>query len=165
MERREFFRSLIAAGAVPRKTRKRVPQSHAGDIRLYHGPMTIPPHVYEAVREDPTPHRATGRGSHLVSRFADPDATVWLFRCQIPEHRGMVGEIVRTPIGRIRVHCWSAATPGGYRTPAELIEVRPPEIAVSMTSRAMPMSPDGDARVSPDWKAVTRPNDEEEDDD
>jgi hypothetical protein len=108
-DRRQFFQSLIAGGAAVRKTRKHVP--HAADERLYHGPMQIPPHVYEAVREDPTPHRSTGRGGHLVSRYVDPDQTTWLFRCQIPAHRLMVGEIVRTPLSRIRVHCWSAADP------------------------------------------------------
>ena len=86
--------------------------------------MQIPAHVYEAVREDPTPHRSTGRGAHLVSRYAEADGTVWLFRCQIPEHRGMVGEIVRTPLGRTRVHCWSAADPGAYKTPTEQLERR-----------------------------------------
>ena len=118
-DRREFFRALIAGGASVRTTRKHV--SHAQDVRLYHGPMTIPAHVYEAVREDPTPHRSTGRGAHLVSRYAEADGTVWLFRCQIPEHRCMMGEIVRTPLGRNRVHCWSAADPAPYRTPTNLL--------------------------------------------
>ena len=121
-DRRTFLQSLVAGGATVRKTRRRVPGSHSNNIRLYHGPMTIPPHIAEAVREDPSPLRATGRGTHLVSRYAEADGTVWLFRCQIPAHRGMVGEIVQAPIGRrIRVHCWSAATPGEYREPAELI--------------------------------------------
>ena len=128
MERREFFQSLIAGGATVRKNRKRVKGAHRLDIRIYHGPMQIPAHVSEAVREDPTPHRATGRGTHLVSRYAEADGTVWLFRCQIPTHRGMVGEIVQSPIGqRKRVHCWSAADPGEYRTPEELLVARRPE--------------------------------------
>lgn len=121
MERREFFQSLIAGGATVRRTRKHV--KHSEDVRLYHGPMSIPAYVYEAVREDPSPMRATGRGGHLVSRYAEADGTVWIFRSQIPEHRGMVGEIVRTPIGRHRVHCWSSATPADmYREPAAIIE-------------------------------------------
>ena len=121
-DRRSFFQSLIAAGAIPKKTRKRVPKSHAGDIRLYHGPMLIPAHVAECVREDPSPLRATGRGTHLVSRYADPDGTVWLFRCQIPASRAMVGEIMQVPIGqRKRIHCWSAATPGNYLEPSEIL--------------------------------------------
>jgi hypothetical protein len=126
MERRDFFKSLIAGGATVRKNRKRAPKSHRQDIRLYHGPMQIPAHVYEAVREDPSPMRATGRGSHLVSRYADPDGTVWLFRCQIPAHRGMVGEIVQVPVGqRKRIHCWSAAQPAdSYREPSEIISAR-----------------------------------------
>ena len=122
-DRRGFLQSLVALGADTRRTRKRVPKSHAQDVRLYHGPMTIPAHVAEAVREDPTPHRASGRGTHLVSRYAEADGTVWLFRCRIPTHRGMVGEIVRTPIGRYRIHCWSAATPSPspYREPEQII--------------------------------------------
>jgi hypothetical protein len=125
VERRDFLQSLVAGGATVRKNRKRVKGAHRQDIRLYHGPMQIPPHVAEAVREDPTPHRATGRGTHLVSRYADADGMVWLFRCQIPSHRGMVGEIVQAPIGlRKRIHCWSAATPGEYLTPEERLAMR-----------------------------------------
>lgn len=120
--RGQFFESLIAGGATVRKNRKRVKGAHRQDVRLYRGPMEIPAHVAEAVREDPTPHRATGRGTHLVSRYAEADGTVWLFRCQIPASRQMVGEIVQVPVGkRIRVHCWQAATPGAYRTVAELL--------------------------------------------
>lgn len=123
MERREFFQSLIAGGAGVRKNRKRVSGSHRQDVVLYRGPMQIPAHVYEAVREDPTPHRATGRGTHLVSRYAEADGTVWLFRCQIPAHRGMVGEIVQVPVGKLlRVHCWSAATPAEYQEPSVIVE-------------------------------------------
>ena len=130
MERREFFQSLIAGGATVRKNRKRVKGSHRQDVRLYRGPMEIPAHVAEAVREDPTPHRATGRGTHLVSRYAEADGTVWLFRCQIPAHRGMLGEIVQVPVGkRIRVHCWSAATPGVYRIPEQIVATRRAESA------------------------------------
>ncbi len=122
-DRREFFKQLIAGGATVRKNRKRVKGAHRQDIQLYHGPMQIPTHVAEAVREDPSPMRATGRGSHLVSRYAEADGTVWLFRCQIPAHRGMVSEIVQAAVGqRKRVHCWSAATPADtYRTPEELL--------------------------------------------
>ena len=121
-DRRHFLQSLIAGGAAVRKTRKHI--RHQQDVRLYHGPMEIPAHVAEAVREDPTPHRSTGRGAHLVSRYAEADGAVWLFRCQIPSHRGMLGEIVRTPLGRVRVHCWSAALPGKYREPSEIIECK-----------------------------------------
>lgn len=124
MERREFFQSLIAGGATVRQTRKRVPRAHAGDIRLYHGPMAIPPHVYEAVREDPSLYKSTGHGGghHLVNRYAEQDGTVWIFRCQIPVHRGMVGEIVQAPIGqRKRIHCWSSATPSDYLEPSEIL--------------------------------------------
>ncbi len=121
LDRRKFFQGLIAGGASVRKNRKRV--AHRQDVVLYRGPMEIPAHVYEAVREDPTPHRATGRGTHLVSRYVEPDGTVWLFRCQIPAHRGMVGEIVqgRPSDARRRVHCWQAADPGSYRTPEQLL--------------------------------------------
>ena len=122
-DRREFFRSLIASGATIRSTRKGV--SHAGDIRIYHGPMTIPPHVAETVREDPSLYRRKSGcrgGGHLLMRYVEPDGTVYLFRTRIPEHRGMVGEIVRTPIsGRFRVHCWSAARLGEYRSPQDII--------------------------------------------
>ncbi len=126
--RREFFQELIAGGATVRKNRKRV--AHRQDVVLYRGPMQIPTHVAEAVREDPSPMRATGRGSHLVSRYAEADGTVWLFRCGIPAHRGMVGEIVQCPIGkRLRVHCWSAATPAEYREPMAIVERKRAEIA------------------------------------
>ena len=44
MTRTEFFRSLIAGGATVRDTRGRKKVKHL-DIRLYHGPMSIPPVV------------------------------------------------------------------------------------------------------------------------
>ena len=124
MERREFFKSLIAGGAIPRKNRKHVQHT---DAVLYRGPMTIPAHVYEAVREDPCLCHATGRPGHgrkghLVSRYAEADATVYLFRCQIPASRQMVGEVVRTELGRLRVHCWTAASPGNYDEPLAIVE-------------------------------------------
>jgi len=122
MDRREFFQGLIAGGLPVRRTRKRVPKAHAGDVRIYHGPMQVPEHVAEAVRHDSTPYKSTGRGSHLVTRYAESDGTVWLFRCQIPDHCGMVGEIVRTPLQRFRVHCWSAANPAAYRQPGEILQ-------------------------------------------
>lgn len=110
MERREFFKSLLVSGTA-KKNRKRV--KHI-DENIYHGPMIIPPHIYEAVRENPTPHRATGRGSHWVMRYAEPDGMVYLFRCPVPSTRLMVGEIVKTVLGRYRVHLWSAADPERY---------------------------------------------------
>ncbi len=123
MERREFFKSLVAGGATVRKTKHRARGGHAGDVRLYRGPMTIPAHVAEMVREDPTPHRAIGRGSHLASRYSAGGWT-WLFRCQIPASRQMVGEVIRKEHGGYRVHCWQTADPGAYRTPEELLANR-----------------------------------------
>lgn len=138
LTRTEFFRSLIAGGAGVRDTRGRKKVKHH-DIRLYHGAMRIPAHVAEAVREDPTPHRTRDR--HYVSRFQDSDGTVWLFRCQIPAHRGMVGEIVQTPIGqRKRVHCWSAARPGEYREPTEI--TASVSSSASRTDFSLPPLPD-----------------------
>jgi len=148
MERREFFQSLIAGGATICKNRKRVTPRHRQDVQIYHGPMQIPPHVYEAVREDPTPHRATGRGTHLVSRYAEQGGTVWLFRCQIPESRAMVGEIVRTPEGNLRIHCWSAARHGYiYREPAEIVTLHEPTSKPYMPIVSPLMSSD-----SPTWR-------------
>lgn len=142
MKRREFFKSLIMSGATPRRTRKKV--KHA-DEHIYHGPMMIPAHVYEAVREDPMPHKATGRGTHWLMRYAEPDATVWLFRCQIPATRLMVGEIVRTNLGRYRVHCWSAADPARYTRGDEPAAI----IANKLTPRA-PIHPPLDT-PTPSW--------------
>lgn len=80
------------------------------DARLYHGPMVVPSDVAEAVREDPALHRTRHAGK-LVSRYRDGEGTVWLFRCPVPCTRMMVGEVVNTPNGRKRVHCWASATP------------------------------------------------------
>jgi hypothetical protein len=69
---------------------------------------------------------------------------VYLFRCRIPDHRGMVGEIVRTPLGRLRVHCWSAADPGGYNEPAIIAERK--------AGRAIPAAPIMPPAPKPDWQ-------------
>ena len=113
------FSELIDSGAYISRTRRKVPHSHSGDIVIYRGPMQIPAHVAEALREDPALCRATGKGTHTVSRYTDADGTVYVFRCPIPSSRNMRGEIVRTPIGdRIRVHCWHpAARSAGFLAP------------------------------------------------
>ena len=80
------------------------------------------PRIDEAAPEADCQESCPSTMGKTVAAYAEADGTVWLFRCQIPAHRGMVGEIVQAPIGRrIRVHCWSAARPGEYSEPAELI--------------------------------------------
>lgn len=109
MERRNLFATLLAADVRDTRVRgKKRPKYN--DVRLYHGPMVIPSDVAEAIREDPALHRTRHAGK-LVSRYLDAEGTVWLFRCTIPETRMMVGEVVKTPDGRRRVHCWASATP------------------------------------------------------
>lgn len=93
------------AGLPLKHRRKDAPKG----ARLYHGPMEIPPHVAEIVRESPDVHKLRG-GKKFAMRYAD-GATTWLFRCRVPESRQMVGDIMRQPDGRIRICCWSAATP------------------------------------------------------
>jgi hypothetical protein len=63
----------------------------------------------------------TTSGRHPAMRYVD-SGTVYLLRSRVPDHRGMVGEIVRTQAGTIRVHCWSAADPGEYREPSAIVE-------------------------------------------
>ena len=108
MERRNFFAAIFTAAEI-RDTRVRgSKRPKYNDTRLYRGPMVIPPDVAEAVREDPALHRTRHAGK-LVSRYCDGEGTVWLFRCPVPETRMMVGEVVKTPDGRKRVHCWACA--------------------------------------------------------
>lgn len=108
-DRREFFRSLIAGGAVvsQRPERRNRRAHHTNDV-VYSGPLIVPERVAAIVAEHPAIKRTTHQ--HLVSRYAEAGYT-WLFRCQVPAHRAMVGEVVQTPEGAIRVHCWSAADP------------------------------------------------------
>lgn len=112
MERREFFKALIAGGAaVKQRPTKRNSRAHHKDTQLYHGPMAIPANIAAIIADSPAIKRTTH--GHLVSRYSYGGAT-WLFRCQIPEHRLMVGEIIRVPDGQLRIHCWSAADPDRY---------------------------------------------------
>ena len=120
MERREFFQSLIAGAASVKKRGTHKP--HRQGIVLYRGPMIVPEHVASAVAQDPRLYRASGRGTHLSSRYADRErdgkgsGAVYVFRCQIPSHCAMVGEIVWSE-GHYGVHCWQAADPGDYSEP------------------------------------------------
>lgn len=135
MERREFFCSLITGGVVPKqRAERRNRRAHHANERAYHGPMQIPARIALIVAEHPTIKRTTDR--HLVSRYAEGGWT-WIFRCQIPESRAMIGEIVRTPEGNIRVHCWSAARPGEYRTPDSLLANNPARIDAERLPRPL----------------------------
>jgi len=120
MDRRDFFRSLIAGGAtVKERPARRNRRAHHEATRLYHGPMLIPAYIANIVASHPGLAKTTH--GHLVSRYADAMHT-WLFRCQIPDSRAMVGEILRTPEGKLRVHCWSAARPvDTYREAEEIV--------------------------------------------
>ncbi len=134
MQRRDFFAALASTGAAPKAwaQKKNKLKHHAGE-RLYHGPMLIPAHVAETVRESPEVYRTTHR--HPVLRYVDSDQTVYLLRSRVPESRAMIGEIVRTPEGRVRVHCWSAArTSTTYREVSELLARR----ATQLTEQIMP---------------------------
>lgn len=128
MERREFFRSLIAGGATVKvRAEHRNRKAHHQNEVIHHGPMEIPERIASIVAEHPAIKRTT-HGGKLVSRYAEGSWT-WLFRCQVPATRLMIGEIVRTPEGNTRVHCWSAARPDRHAidTPmAILARKRPP---------------------------------------
>lgn len=118
--RRDFFASLVGGGAtVTQRVRSKNRRVHHRDTVLYHGPMTIPAHVAECVRESPELARSTCR--HLLARYADADGIIYRFRCRVPDHRGMVGEIVRTQANAVRLHCWSAAKLGEYREPTDIV--------------------------------------------
>lgn len=144
--RRSFFRQLIATGATLRQrplSRNRL--AHHVNSLLFRGPMTIPEGVADAVAVSAV-YRTTQR--KLVLRHVTPDGTVWLFRTAVPEHRCLIGEIVRCPDKRYRVHCWTIAEPGAYRDAAERITaqraplptalLRSPAILAPMTRRVEP---------------------------
>jgi hypothetical protein len=149
MERREFFKTLVAGGATAaERTEQRNRRAHHHDEIVYHGPMLIPERVAIIVAEHPAIKRTTN-GGHLVSRYAE-DGWTWLFRCQIPAHRKMVGEIVKTPAGAIRVHCWSAADPARYTRDDEPATIMARKVAPQPPAPIMPPLPDLDATES-EW--------------
>lgn len=129
MTRRESFVGLFAAPTIatglsgkPLKHRK---ADKAPNTLIYRGPIEIPSHVAEAIRECPDLAKSRGGANKLVSRYTDADGILYRGRCPIPAHRGVVGEIVSTAEGIVRVHWWAAATPAPtYRTPADLIARR-----------------------------------------
>lgn len=148
MERREFFRGLIAGGAVvaqPTRAGKYYP--HADEL-MYCGPMSIPAHIAEIVRESPNiamsgrrPQiRPDGRrrinSGHPIMRYRDEFA-VWKFRVRIPDSRHMVGDIRRAPDGHLTVCCWQAARPGEYRTPDSLLANNPARIDAERLPRPL----------------------------
>ena len=147
MQRREFFRSLVAGGAAvtddlagkPLKHRKSDKQRNTP---LYHGPMVIPADVAECLREDPALHKTrTGR---MSMRYVDSEGTIWLMMSEIPASREMQGEICRTAEGRYRVHCWYVARPGTARRDArEIIDRSKPQDPIEQPdAMILPPAPD-----------------------
>ena len=136
-DRRQFFQSLIAGGAVVReRAERRNSRTHHRDEVLYRGPMTIPAHIAAIVTEHPGLVRTTS-GRHVAMRYSDL-GTVYLLRSRVPEHRGMVGEIVQTAADAIRIHCWSAALPGEYQEPGAIIERKTKRLAPPACAPIMP---------------------------
>ena len=121
MERRDFFRSLIAGGATVKEWPERKNhRAHHKNTLIYHGPMSVPVRIVSIIADHPAIKKTTH--GHLTSRYAESGWT-WLFRCHIPEHRKMIGDIRRQPDGRIRVCCWSAADPLRYTRNSEPAEI------------------------------------------
>lgn len=138
MERRDFFKSLVAGGATikVRPERKNQRAHHQGE-RIYHGPMEIPERVVSAVAQSPALAKTTHR--HLISRYTDGEGWEWRFRSQIPEHRLMVGEIIRTPEGNVCVHCWASADLDRYMShcgPAEILSAKTPTSVLDHSAAA-----------------------------
>lgn len=135
VERRGFLQAVLGGATVhadpamrraKRKDGGLARSHHAGDERLYHGPFFVPVDVVEAIREDGSLYKSRTRGqSGLRTRYVDGDSVTWIGKCQIPGSRAVVGEIVRTGDGRVRVHYWAAATPGtARRDPREMVTRR-----------------------------------------
>lgn len=156
MERRQFFRTLAAGGAsVAQRPQLRNVRKHHRDEMVYHGPMLIPEDVARIIAEHPAIKKTTHR--HLTSRYAQ-DGCTWLFRCQIPASRQMVGDIRRTQDGHMRVTCWSAARAGEtYPDAAKLVAPPAPaeESMMEYSDYAEPM-PRPAAPILPPMMAAWR---------
>ena len=144
--RREFFQSLVAGGATVRQwPERRNHRAHHTNELVYHGPMTIAANVAAIIADHPALVKTTH--GHLASRYAQ-GGWVWKFRCQIPEHRCMVGDIRRAADGIIRVTCWSAGDPAscrhttGYEEPAAIVARKSPPAAPILPPLSTP---------EPDW--------------
>ena len=74
-----------------------------------------------------------------------------MFRCQVPAHRKLVGEIVRTQAGAIRVHCWTAADPERYTRNDEPMAILTAKATRTQSAPIMPplMAPE------PEWQSDT----------
>ena len=126
MNRKEFLgavaASAAAAGAtslpLPRqRARARTRRARHVDTVLYRGPFRLNEHVAEILTTSPGLCQTTHR--KLACRYADGEV-VYLGRTVVPEHRCLVGEVVRTQAGPLRVHFWAIADPGDYDTPLDI---------------------------------------------
>jgi hypothetical protein len=144
------FRQLVESGvAVALRPERRNRREHHQDERIYCGPMAIPERIAGIIAEHPGIKRTTDR--HLVSRYAEGEWT-WVFRAPIPEHRLMVGEIVRTWCGHIRIHCWSTADPERYTRgdePAAIVANKQPSSPARPVVAILPPL----LTYTPEWKA------------
>lgn len=116
--RRQFFQDLVGGGAsVAVRPGARNRRTRHQDTRLYHGPFLVPERVAAVLTAHPGIKRTTHR--HLAMRYVD-EGVVYLLRCQVPASRAVLGEIVRTVAGAIRVHGWSAAS-SAREEPLEIV--------------------------------------------
>lgn len=102
MTRREMFQAPLLCW-----TERKNELKHHQDIRLYHGPIELPPNVMEKMRDAPD-YRTTHRKPAV--RFKTGGIT-YLFREWAPTPY-YLGEVVQTQARTIRVHLWRVTDRG-----------------------------------------------------
>lgn len=97
------------------KNRARGKKEHAGDRRLYHGPLRIDRDVIETVYENPVV-KTTHRKLCVKVSAGGID---YVFR--VVGSTDYLGEIVQTDGGQIRIHVWKILRDVNARSVASLV--------------------------------------------
>jgi hypothetical protein len=137
MTRRESLRALISGGAAYReRPARKGARAHHQDTQVYHGPLTLPVEIVEALARAPVFRTTSKHPALRVQR----DGITYLLRTA-PSGVDYVGEVIRTEAGPYRVHAWTVSLAGG-RPVAEVIARDQERLAPPVSAPTLPVAPE-----------------------
>lgn len=150
-ERKASLSALVPERGLRERPTNRNRKAHHADVRLYHGAIQLEEPILDSLSRSHV-FRTTHR--KLTLRI-QRDGITYLLRIA-PQGADYVGEVVRTPEGAYRVHCWTVASHAG-RPIAEILERDRERSAEVVPPMPWPVETESQPVLAPEYSMYFEP--------